>query len=73
MIVHVANGVLTAGSHARVCAFVANAGPILWTIVVQHALWSTEFVRVSSILGEAIAYAIIAFRVRAAGRGVARV
>lgn len=73
MIVRVANRVLSAGSHARVNAFVTNASSILGTVVVEDAFGSAEFVGVSSVLWETSANAVVAFRVRATRRGVAGV
>lgn len=71
MINHIALRFLSTGSGARVGTFIPDACSIPWTVVVKYAFGSASGVRVSLVLEQAGAYAVVALGVRSARRRMA--
>lgn len=66
MVNHIALRFLSTSSGARVGTFIPDAGSVPWAVVVKDAFGSASGVRVSLVLGQASAYAVVAFGVGSA-------
>jgi hypothetical protein len=70
---HVTDSVLAASSRTWINAFVPDTSLVTRTVVVDDALWPTATVRVTLVLGQACALAIVALCICTARRWIARI
>jgi hypothetical protein len=70
---HVTDGVLAASSRTRINAFVPDTSLVTRTVIVDDALWPTAIVRVTLVLGQACALAVVALCICTARRWIARI
>lgn len=68
MIHHVASCVLTAYSRTRILALILQTSFIARAFGIENTFRTTGFIRITDVLGQAFAFAIIAYGVRTTGR-----
>jgi len=68
MIYHIASCVLTAYSRTRIFALILQTSFIARAFRIEDTLRTTSFIRITDVLGQTFTFAIIAYRIRTAGR-----